>query len=76
MSSAGLERLLIFGPILFLIAVGAWIASRSGVARLSTGQDYLKLAGNLSQMALRIVGYVVLLIGIQYMVGLRPTLGW
>ncbi|WP_210420452.1 hypothetical protein [Aquisphaera giovannonii] len=76
MSAANLESVLIFGPILLLVAAGAMIASRSGVTRLSTGQDYLKVAGNLSQMMLRIFGYVIILMGIQYMIGMRPSLGW
>jgi len=70
------EGSLIIVPILFLLAVGAIIALRSGVGELETGRDYLQIAGNLSQMILRVVGYVALLLAVQYLIGLRPSLGW
>jgi hypothetical protein len=58
------------------LVVGAAIALRSGVAELNSAGDYLKLAGNLSQMILRIAGYLILLLALQYLVGMRPSLGW
>jgi hypothetical protein len=70
------EGFLIIVPILFLLAVGAIIALRSGVGELQTGRDYLQIAGNLSQMILRVVGYVAILLAVQYLIGLRPSLGW
>ena len=70
------EGSLIIVPILFLLAVGSIIALRSGVGELETGRDYLQIAGNLSQMILRVVGYVALLLAVQYLIGLRPSLGW
>ena len=70
------EGFLIFVPILLLLAVGAIIALRSGVAELETGRDYLQIVGNLSQMILRVVGYVAILLAVQYLIGLRPSLGW
>jgi hypothetical protein len=70
------EGSLIIVPILFLLAVGAIIALRSGVGELETGRDYLQIAGNLSQMILRVVGYVAILLAVQYLIGLRPSLGW
>jgi len=70
------EGFLIIVPILFLLAVGAIIALRSGVGELETGRDYLQIAGNLSQMILRVVGYVAILLAVQYLIGLRPSLGW
>lgn len=70
------EGFLIFVPILFLLAVGAIIALRSGVGELETGRDYLQVVGNLSQMILRVVGYVAILLAVQYLIGLRPSLGW
>ena len=70
------EGSLIIVPILFLLAVGATIALRSGVGELETGRDYLQIAGNLSQMILRVVGYVAILLAVQYLIGLRPSLGW
>ena len=71
-----LEGSLILVPIFLLLAVGAFIALRSGVGELHTGRDYLQIAGNLSQMILRVVGYVAILLAVQYMIGLRPSLGW
>ena len=70
------EAFLIFVPILFLLAVGGIIALRSGVGELETGRDYMQIAGNFSQMILRVVGYVAILLAIQYLIGLRPSLGW
>ncbi len=70
------EGSLIIVPILFLLAVGAFIALRSGVGELQTGRDYLQIVGNLSQMILRVVGYVAILLAVQYLIGLRPSLGW
>ncbi len=71
-----LEGSLIIGPILILLAVGAIIALRSGVGELQSGRDYLRIAGNLTQMILRVVGYVAILLAVQYLIGLRPSLGW
>jgi hypothetical protein len=70
------EGSLIIVPILFLLAVGAIIALRSGVGELETGRDYLQIAGNLSQMILRVLGYVAILLAVQYLIGLRPSFGW
>ena len=70
------EGFLIIVPILFLLAVGAIIALRSGVGELETGRDYMQVAGNLSQMILRVLGYVAILLAVQYLIGLRPSLGW
>ncbi len=63
-------------PIFVLLSVGTWIALRSGVGELTSGRDYLQIAGNLSQMVLRIAGYLVVLLVLQYLIGLRPSLGW
>ncbi len=71
-----LEGFVILVPIIVLLSVGTWIALRSGVGELNTGRDYLQIAGNLSQMVLRIAGYVVILLVVQYLIGLRPSLGW
>ena len=63
-------------PILLLLLVGGLIALQSGVHRPASG-DYLRqVAGNLKQMLLRIMGYVGVLMALQYFVGLRPALGW
>jgi hypothetical protein len=70
------EGLLILAPIILLLVVGAVIALRSGVHDLSTGQGYLQIAGNLSRMLLRVACYVVILLTLQSLIGLRPSLGW
>ena len=71
-----IEGIMIFGSIILLLAAGALIAIRSGVGKLNTCRDYLLVAGNLSQMALRVLGYVLILLVVQYLIGLRPSLGW
>ena len=70
------ESLFILTPIILLLVVGAVIALRSGVHDLSTGQGYLQIAGNLSRMLLRVACYVVILLTLQSLIGLRPSLGW
>jgi hypothetical protein len=70
------EALFILTPIILLLVVGAVIALRSGVHDLSTGQGYLQIAGNLSKMLLRVACYVVILLALQSLIGLRPSLGW
>jgi hypothetical protein len=70
------EGILITLPIIFLLIVGAVITLRSGVHDLSTGRGYVQVAGNLSQMILRVFGYVAILLAVQHMIGLRPSLGW
>ena len=70
------EGLLILAPIIMLLVVGAVIALRSGVHDLSTGQGYLQIAGNLSRMLLRVACYVIILLTLQSLIGLRPSLGW
>jgi hypothetical protein len=67
---------LILIPVVVLLLIGAAIALRSGVQELKTGSDYLEVATNLSHMILRIAGYVIALLAVQYLVGLRPSLGW
>jgi hypothetical protein len=75
-----LERLfggyLILVPIVVLLLIGAAIALRSGVRELKSWKDYVGLATNLSHMILRIAGYVIILLAVQYLIGLRPTFGW
>jgi len=70
------EGLLILVPIILLLVVGAVIALRSGVHDMSTGQEYLQIAGNLSRMLLRVACYVIILLTLQSLIGLRPSLGW
>jgi hypothetical protein len=63
-------------PILLLLFVGGAIALRSGVEYSATGLDARLMVRNLSRMLLRILAYVVLLVVLQYCIGLRPSLGW
>lgn len=67
---------LIVAPIMVLLTVGGLIALKSGVSHVSTGQDFLKVAGNFSQLLLRVAGYIVGLLLLQYFIGMRPSLGW
>ena len=63
-------------PILLLLLVGGMIALHSGADRPKTGLGFRQIARNLSQMVLRIAGYVLLLFALQYWIGQRPMLGW
>ena len=63
-------------PILLLLLVGGMIALHSGADRPKTGLGIRQIARNLSQMVLRIAGYVLLLFALQYWIGQRPMLGW
>jgi hypothetical protein len=63
-------------PILVLLLVGGVIAVQSGVERSASGLDLRQIVRNLSRMLLRVVAYVVLLVVLQYCIGLRPSLGW
>jgi hypothetical protein len=63
-------------PILFLLAVGGMIALKSGVQRSGESRNLRQVAGNLSQITLRVLGYLAVLLALQYWIGLRPQLGW
>ena len=63
-------------PILLLLLVGGLIVLQSGVHRPASGHDLRQVAGNLTQMLLRVMGYVGVLLALQYLIGLRPALGW
>jgi hypothetical protein len=63
-------------PILLLLMVGGMIALKSGVRQSGTSRNLRQVAGNLSQIALRVLGYVAVLLALQYWIGLRPQLGW
>ena len=63
-------------PILLLLMVGGMIALKSGVRRSGESQNLRQVVGNLSQMTLRVLGYVAVLLALQYWIGLRPSLGW
>jgi hypothetical protein len=62
-------------PITLLLVVGVAIAIRSGVQRLATRQDFRQILGNLSQIVLRVLGYVAALLLVNQFIGMRG-LGW
>ncbi|MDG3005104.1 hypothetical protein [Paludisphaera mucosa] len=68
--------LLVATPILTLLLVGVFIATRSGVERVSSPRDLVQIAGNFSAVLLRVAGYVVGLLLVQHFIGLRSTFGW
>jgi hypothetical protein len=63
-------------PILLLLLVGGAIAVKSGVGPLTSNLGAWQVAGNLSRVVLRVLGYVVVLLMVQYWIGMRPVLGW
>ncbi len=63
-------------PILLLLLVGGAIAIPSGVRRLASRQDARHLAGNLSAILLRVLGYVAAMLVVHEWIGMRPGLGW
>jgi hypothetical protein len=63
-------------PILLLLLVGGAIAIPSGVRQLASSQDLRHLAGNLSGIVLRVLGYVAALLMVHEWVGLRSVFGW
>jgi hypothetical protein len=63
-------------PVLLLLAVGGLIAIQSGIERPVTGTGFRHAVRNVSQVVLRVLGYVAVLLMLQYWVGMRPVLGW
>jgi hypothetical protein len=63
-------------PILLLLVIGGLIALRSGVNRAAPSDGARQVAGNLTQMLLRVAGYVGTLLALQYLVGMRLAAGW
>ncbi len=63
-------------PVLILLFVGSMIALKSGSQESSTGRTLRQFFANFYQMALRITGYVAVLLALQYWIGMRPLLGW
>jgi len=63
-------------PILVLLLVGGLIVLQSGVHRPASGHALRQLVGTLTQMLLRVMSYVGVLLALQYLIGLRPALGW
>lgn len=66
----------VLGPILGLLILGLFIALKSGVASLSTDQGKERLIGNLSQLLLRITGYVIAFMAVQRLVGAPFMTSW
>jgi hypothetical protein len=63
-------------PVLLLLSIGGLIAIRSGIERPLSGTYLWNMIGNLSQVVVRIAGYVAVLLSIHYWIGLHPLLGW
>jgi hypothetical protein len=63
-------------PIVLLVVVGGVIVLQSGVQSAASGQDSRQRVANLSQMLLRLTGYVALFLVLQSWIGQRPALGW
>jgi hypothetical protein len=63
-------------PILLLLLVGGAIAIPSGVRQMASRQDVRQLAGNLSGIVLRVLGYMAALLMVHDWVGLRSVFGW
>jgi hypothetical protein len=63
-------------PILLLLLVGGVIAIRSGVHHLASREDFRQVAGNVSQILLRILGYGAAMLVVHEWIGMRPGLGW
>ena len=63
-------------PILLLLLVGGLIAIRSGVHRPTSRRDFRRVAGNVSQVLLRIVAYAAAMLVLHEWIGVRPGLGW
>lgn len=70
------KTIAVLGPILGLLVLGLVIALKSGVATLSSQQGKERLVGNLSQLLLRITGYVIGFLAIQRLVGAPFTSSW
>jgi hypothetical protein len=63
-------------PILSLLLVGGLIALPSGVRRLTSRRDIRQFAGNFSELLLRVLGYMAVLLVVHHWIGMRPALGW
>jgi hypothetical protein len=64
-----LKAVFVFGPILGLLVLGLVITLKSGVVSLSTHQGVERFMGNLSQLLIGIVGYLVGLLALQRFIG-------
>jgi hypothetical protein len=62
-------------PIFALLVVGGLIVLQSGVNRPATSDGMRQVAGNLTRMLLRVMGYVGTLLALQYLIGMPPLKG-
>lgn len=67
---------LIFGPILFLFAVGLSVTLRSGVYSVASIDGLRKVGGNLTRTIVLTAGCLVALAALQEVVGFRMLSGW
>ena len=63
------KTIFVLGPIFGLLLLGFVITLRSGVANFSTEKGHQTFMGNLSQLLLRVAGYVVGLVALQRFLG-------
>jgi hypothetical protein len=71
-----LQVIIILGPVVGLFLLGLFVSLRSGDVRSSGLRGLRLLLSNLSQVLLRVAGYVVCLLAVQYMVGFPLGLAW
>ncbi len=73
---APIKAILVFGPIVGLLVLGLMITLRSGVKSFSTHQGVERFLGNLSQVLLRVVGYLVGILALQKIIGIPFGATW
>ena len=76
-----MSEYMILVPIVLLLALGAFIALRSGSEALSNpatadGAGIRLVAGNFSALCLRVLGYLAVLIAVQGFVGFPSMFIW
>jgi hypothetical protein len=62
-------------PILILLVAGGLIVLQSGVNRPASSDGLRQVAGNLTRMLLRVMGYLGTFLALQYLIGLPPLKG-
>jgi hypothetical protein len=70
------KDVLIASVIAGLLALGLIMTLWSGVVSLGTREGLRCLGGNLSQVLLRLLGFLAGLLAVQRVVGFRLDLGW
>ena len=71
-----LRAILIIGPIVAMIGVGLLLALRSGEARIASRSAVRGAVDNLSHTMLVVGGFLVGMVVLHQMVGLRVPLAW